>query len=225
MATFAVGDIHGQIGALRTLFREIDFQPRDKIVFLGDYVDRGSNVKGVIDFLLSHPLNDQFIFLMGNHEIMMIAARSGGMHLTLWMMNGGSETLDSYQIDDDPQWFNRIPHDHWKFLESGKSYYQQNNMIFVHAGLEKEVPLAHQNKQHLFWNKYITPSEYHRDKVVICGHTSRKNGLIADFGHTICIDTYAYGGQWLSCLNIDTLEFLQSRENGEIRKGKLLRDQ
>ena len=62
---------------------------------------------------------------------------------------------------------------------------------------------------------------YLADKQVICGHTSRKNGKIHDFGHSICIDTYAYGGQWLTCLNVETGEFIQANEEGEVQKGNL----
>ncbi|WP_306640643.1 hypothetical protein [Sanyastnella coralliicola] len=58
-------------------------------------------------------------------------------------------------------------------------------------------------------------------KIVICSHTSRKNDEIDDFGHTICIDTYAYGGQWLTCLNVETREFVKASEKGEILEGHL----
>jgi len=61
------------------------------------------------------------------------------------------------------------------------------------------------------------------DFLILCGHTSRKNGEIADFGHTICIDTYAHGGMWLTCLNIETGEFLKANNKGRTEKGKLKR--
>lgn len=221
MTTFAIGDIHGQVAALKTVFNEWAFGPDDTLVFLGDYVDRGPDVRGVIEFLITHPLKDQFVFLKGNHELMMIAARQGGLPLKQWVMNGGAETLDAYGIGDDPKWYQQIPASHWAFLESGLPYYESGSTVFVHAGLEPGVPPEQQDLHHLYWKKYLTPEAYDRNKTVVCGHTSRKNGLIADFGHTICIDTYAYGGQWLTCLDVDHLNYLQTRENGEVRKGKL----
>jgi serine/threonine protein phosphatase 1 len=81
--------------------------------------------------------------------------------------------------------------------------------------------LGAQTDEAVFWKKYEKPKAYAPGKVVICGHTSRKNGKIADFGHTICIDTYAYGGMWLSCLNVETKEFIQANDKGEVVTGKL----
>ncbi|WP_299838552.1 hypothetical protein [uncultured Tenacibaculum sp.] len=74
-----------------------------------------------------------------------------------------------------------------------------------------------------FWKKYEKPIAYDLSKTVICGHTSRKDGKIADFGHTICIDTYAHGGKWLTCLNVETGEFLKTNNKGKIEKGQLKR--
>ena len=72
-----------------------------------------------------------------------------------------------------------------------------------------------------FWEKYVFPKKYKNDKIVICGHTSRKDGNIANFGHTICIDTYAYGGKWLSCLNVENNNFIKSNNAGKLLFGTL----
>ena len=71
MATYAIGDIHGCLWALKTLFVTVDFQPDDTIVVLGDYVDRGPDSKGVIDFLLEKERQHNMVFIKGNHDIMM----------------------------------------------------------------------------------------------------------------------------------------------------------
>ena len=76
-------------------------------------------------------------------------------------------------------------------------------------------------KHHLFWKKYETPTCYDSKKTIISGHTSRENGEIADFGHTICIDTFAHGGKWLTCLNVKTKEFIKANNKGKIEVGKL----
>jgi serine/threonine protein phosphatase 1 len=102
-------------------------------------------------------------------------------------------------------------------------YFEVGNFIFVHAGLEADKSLDEQNKHHLFWKKYEQPEVYDSGKTVICGHTSRKNGEIEDFGHTICIDTCAHGGMWLTCLNVETGEFVKANNFGQIEKVKLKR--
>lgn len=221
MATFAIGDIHGTSGALKTLFDLKIFTDQDIIVFLGDYVDRGPDVKNVINQLIAISSKFNVVFLMGNHEIMMLQSRHNRDLLPNWLINGGTQTLDSYGIGDDPNWQKNIPQSHWNFLENGRPYYVKEDFIFVHAGLESGTSLVQQDKLHLFWKKYEQPVPFEDKKTVICGHTSRKNGLIADFGHTICIDTFAWGGQWLTCMDVETLQYWQTRENGELRTGSL----
>lgn len=221
MALYAIGDIHGCLSALKTVFKEKIIKKNDTVVFLGDYVDRGENSKGVIDWLIENKENYNFHFILGNHEIMMSTARSSNERLSEWLYFGGSQTLDSYKIGDDSDWVEKIDNSHWKFIESCKSYLEIGNFIFVHAGLEIGKELEEQNKHHLFWRKYEIPKLYTPEKTVICGHTSRKNGEIADFGHTICIDTFAYGGQWLTCLNVESKEYIKANDQGNIQIGKL----
>lgn len=221
MAIFAIGDIHGCLKALETIFSLNVIKSGDTVVFLGDYVDRGPDSKGVIDWLLANKKNFHFEFILGNHEIMMMDARVTSGALSDWLFFGGAATLDSYGIGDDPDWARKIDPAHWHFIENCKPYFETEDYIFVHAGLSAGTDLHEQNKYHLFWEKYETPSQYSDARKVICGHTSRKNGEIADFGHTVCIDTYAYGGMWLTCLNADTNEFIQANDKGEYKFGEL----
>ncbi len=223
MAIYAIGDIHGSLKALKTIFKQGVIQSEDKVVFLGDYIDRGPNSKGVIDWLIDNQKKFDFEFILGNHEIMMKAAKLSSDRLKEWLYFGGKQTLDSYKIGNELNWFNKVNTAHWDFIDSCLDYLEIGNFIFVHAGLEKNKDLDKQNKYHLFWKKYEEPEIYDPEKTVICGHTSRKNGEIADFGHTICIDTYAYGGKWLTCLNVETRAYLKANNKGKIQKGTLKR--
>lgn len=220
MALYAIGDIHGCITALKTIFKEMAFEKGDTIVCLGDYVDRGPDARGVIKFLLEQQDNYDMVFLKGNHEIMMSDARDpSGLHF--WLQFGGQQVLDSYYIADQRDWYDQIDDAHWEFILTGEPYVEIGDYIFVHAGLHPGLALQRQSLEALYWYKYEVPEMYSENKTVICGHTSRKNGEVHDFGHTICIDTYAYGGQWLTCLNVETKAFLQANEDGESRRGKL----
>lgn len=221
MSLYAIGDIHGTLGALVSIFENHHFEKEDVIIFLGDYVDRGINTKGTIDWLTKYSVEYNFVFLKGNHEIMMSEARKGQSELLKWLYYGGSQTLDSYGIGDDPNWISKIDREHWSFIESGKAYYTIEDFIFVHAGLDPQSILTNQKEEILYWTSQDNPRAYGKDKLVICGHTSQKNGQIADFGHTICIDTYAHGGMWLTCLNVETKEYIKAKANGEIEKGRL----
>ncbi len=150
MATYAIGDIHGSLKALETVFEVSDFQKDDVIVFLGDYVDKGADTKGVIEFLLNLTVAKR-IYLMGNHEIMMLAAKENRYSIVDWMTYGGANTLDSYDVYDDPNWGSQIPSSHWEFLSNCEHFYQSNDSIFVHAGLTPGIPLVQQNSDDLFW--------------------------------------------------------------------------
>ncbi|CAL2095181.1 metallophosphoesterase family protein [Tenacibaculum sp. 190524A02b] len=221
MATYAIGDIHGCYTALKTIFNQFIIQEKDTVVFLGDYIDRGPNSKEVIDWLIQNQNNYNFKFILGNHEIMMQTAKVSSERLSEWLYFGGSNTLSSYKIGNDVNWADKITSSHWNFIDNCLPYFELNNFIFVHAGLELKKSLSQQNKHHLFWKKFERPEKYMEGKTVICGHTSRKNGQIANFGHTICIDTYAYGGKWLTCLNVETKDYIQTNNQGRVRKSNL----
>ncbi|WP_196890130.1 metallophosphoesterase family protein [Aureivirga sp. CE67] len=221
MAIYAIGDIHGCFTALKTIFNQGIIQEEDIVVFLGDYIDRGPDSKGVIDWLLKNKEIYNFKFILGNHEIMMKTAKIASDKLAEWLYFGGEETLDSYNIKDDLNWAKKIDSTHWDFIDNCLPYLEIGKYIFVHAGLESDIDLEEQNKYNLFWKKFEFPKIYKPEKTVICGHTSRKNGEIANFGHTICIDTYAYGGKWLTCLNLETGEYMKANNKGKVEKGKI----
>ena len=221
MSIFAIGDIHGCKKSLKAIFRHQSFSNKDTIIFLGDYVDRGPNSKGVINFIQKQAKTYQCHFLRGNHEIMMMESRTNRRKMREWLGYGGAETLESYKVKGGSNWVQEVDKAHWNFLEKTLPYYVIDPYIFVHAGLEYNVPLEKQDEKFLFWKKFQVPEPYRLDARVICGHTARKNGDIADFGHTICIDTYAYGGMWLTCLNVETKEFIKANDQGEVIKGQL----
>jgi len=81
-------------------------------------VDRGPDSKGVIDWLIKNQEDFDFEFILGNHEIMMVAAKASPERLVEWLYHGGASTLDSYKIGDDQNWMNKIDETHWRFFDS-----------------------------------------------------------------------------------------------------------
>lgn len=217
MRCLAIGDIHGCHNALTTLDEALRFSANDTVIFLGDYVDRGPDTKGVIDFILDLRSRCNVITLRGNHEIIMLKARHDMSARTAWMELGGRETLDSYDVQDLAD----IPSEHWNFLESTIRYHEIDRDFFVHAGVDPFVPLAKQPDEALFWLRFIDPQPHQNGKRMICGHTSQKSGLPENRGHAVCIDTFAYGGAWLTCLDVTTNHYWQTNEAHEFRIGNL----
>lgn len=215
MRQFAIGDIHGCLAALMQLDQEIQFRSTDVVVTLGDYVDRGPDSCGVIEFLIALGRRCQLIPLRGNHEIMMLRARDDRSALADWISNGGDKTLDSYRAKT----FEDVPVSHWNFLESTRSYHESDRDFFVHANAYPDFALADQPHYMLYWEFLGQPSPHESGKRMICGHTAQKSGEILNFGHAICIDTYAHGGGWLTCLECRTNSYWQASQKGQSRMG------
>lgn len=223
MRNLAFGDVHGCLTALDTVLTIVQPQKDDRLFFLGDYVDRGPDSRGVIDRILQLSQEHEVLCLTGNHEIMMLTAREDvGMYHS-WLGYGGEETLQSY-LDEDSQTpsINRVPWQHWDFLESTcRPYFETEHFIFVHANVLPEVPLDRQDEATLFWNKFTNRGPHRSGKRVICGHSSQKSGLPLDVGHSVVIDTWVYGEGWLTCLDIESGHFCQANQKGQHRLGVL----
>jgi serine/threonine protein phosphatase 1 len=216
----AIGDIHGCHRALTTLLNCVSPTAEDLVVFVGDAVDRGPASRQVIDCILALREQCQVVFILGNHEEMMLDSLAGRGLLDAWLAAGGRQTLDSYggSLED-------IPPEHVRFLRSAVSYFETETEIFVHANLEQGVPLADQRIDYLRWKRIVGDEpRYAENRRVICGHSSQRDGMPLVFDGWAVIDTYAYGGQWLSCLDVQSNQIVQANESGELRESPLSKD-
>ncbi len=213
--TIAIGDIHGCSIALEKLLAEIEPTADDTIVTLGDYVDRGMASSKVLDMLLDLVSRCRLVPLIGNHEIMMFKGlQNGGKDLEFWMMHGGQATVGSYGGR-----LQNIPQDHMAFLSHCLRFHETANYFFVHACYDPSLPLGEQPDHLLFW-QHITdfpPPPHASGKKAVVGHTPQADGEILNFEHLAVIDTYCYGDQWLTALDVDSGEIWQSNERGDVR--------
>ncbi|MEZ6137271.1 MAG: metallophosphoesterase family protein [Pirellulaceae bacterium] len=212
----AIGDIHGCLAALNAILQAIAPQPTDTIVALGDYVDRGPDSKGVIDRLIELGQQCKLVSLQGNHEEMMLDVVKGGQPPYRWLQYGGVDTLDSYRFSGD---MSVIPAEHHAFFASMLDYFETDEHIFVHANYEHDKPLSAQGKQVLRWLKLtdVTPPPHVSGKKAILGHTHDRAGELFDLGHMLCIDTYCYGGGWLTAIEVRTGQLWQADIDGNLR--------
>ena len=152
---------------------------------------------------------------MGNHEIQMIRARElAGQHLSRFLspLCGGQGTLDSYGGS-----FEDIPDEHWQFITSAELFFETESHIFVHAGLEPDLPLEQQDPEILYYRRFYEAEPHCSGKPYICGHTIQDD-LPANNGYAICLDTCAYGGGWLTALDVVSGRCWQTNENGRSRQ-------
>ena len=222
MRTLAITDIHGCSNALETLLETVQLKPQDVLITLGDYVDKGPDTKGVLDKLIHLSQHYQLIALKGNHEIQMIQSRHNISEKHLWLDMGGKETLDSYAKLGRQSTLSNIPNEHWYFIENiCLDYWETDSNIFVHANLDPHLSMKRQSDYELFWRKFDYRVSHYSGKTMICGHTSQKNGNPINLGHRICIDTWACGEGWLTCLEVETGKIWQANQKGKIKTASI----
>lgn len=222
MRYLAVGDIHGCFRALTALAAFVPFRPEDTVITLGDYVNRGPDSQAVIDWLIAYRRRGNLVALRGNHEIMMLDARDGGEALQRWVGCGGDATLASYSPLEDAGRLSDVPDEHWQFLEGQtRAWFETPTHFFVHANAYPDCPLDEQPDFMLYWEGFDDPPPHDSGKVMVCGHTSQKSGLPRDLSHAVCIDTWACGKGWLTCLDVGSGRYWQANQRGETRRGHL----
>jgi serine/threonine protein phosphatase 1 len=214
MGLIAIGDIHGCAQSLDALLARIAPSSNDHLLFVGDYIDRGPDSRGVIERLLELREDVPCTFLRGNHEAMMIEYLDEGA-FSLWRMNGGVSTLQSYLRGDGSSEIH-IPAAHAEFIRDTKLYHETDEFFFVHAGLEPDRTIAEtQNdpdEQVLLWERgHLEADEVAWEKPVVCGHTphpepiNREKLILIDTG---CVYHMKPGMGRLTAVRLPEREFV-----------------
>jgi serine/threonine protein phosphatase 1 len=117
---------------------------------------------------------------------------------------------------------NDVPAAHWDFIENQcLPYWETDTHLFVHANVDADLALFEQPDYMLFWERFEASAPHISGKVMVCGHTSQKTGLPANLGHAVCIDTWACGRGWLSCLDVGNGQLWQTNQAGQQRSFRL----
>lgn len=221
---YAIGDIHGRLDLLTDMHERIVADAAtagDKQfiqVFLGDYVDRGPNAKGVIDWLLSPAATDwKRICLKGNHEAILLDFLKDPEVLKIWRQYGGLETLHSYGVklgslrsEDAPQallldFVSSLPAAHFSFLSSLPLSVTFGDYFFTHAGVHPGRSLDDQRDEDLLWIRdAFLDSTADFGKIVVHGHSPKEQPELLP--NRINIDTGAYLTGRLTCLVLEGAE-------------------
>lgn len=172
--TYAVADLHGRLDLLEAALERIEAQADGgTIVFMGDYIDRGPDSKGVLDRLMAGPSKQswRWVCLKGNHEDMMVGAIRGRYQPEWWIGNGGGETIVSFDGEVSAEyvgWAERLP-----------TIYSDGKRIFVHAGVDEALALLDQTEETLLWSRVPRDHNYsHPEGYVVHGHTPFEEGPI-----------------------------------------------
>ena len=224
---YAIGDIHGRMDLLRILYQKIDddlqdFSGRSLIIHLGDYIDRGNYSKQVIEFLIDLNSKSEHVFLKGNHEHAFLDFCQNPERNIEWLIKrGGAATLQSYGIAFSDGLDNltyiadmaleRVPEQHFEFLQNLKLHHIEGGYLFVHAGVRPNLELDKQsNKDLMFIREDFTKNNHNLPYKVVFGHTIFEDPFHGD--DKIGVDTGAFMGGALTAVVLEnsSVRFLQA---------------
>jgi calcineurin-like phosphoesterase family protein len=210
MRCYVIGDIHGCCKELACLIENLPLKNQDRLVFLGDYIDRGPDSRDVVSYLLDLQKDNSYelIFLKGNHEDMLLSFLGlGGQHGDMFFYNGGLATLVSYGLSSQnltsENVLSAIPPAHIEFYENLQNYYVMAPYLCVHAGIHPQKSLVEQTEAELFWirNKFIY-SSHPLPYTILFGHTPQTDAFF-DLPYKIGLDTGLIYGNKLTCLETE----------------------
>ncbi len=228
---YAIGDCHGCNAQVRALHMAIladcqSTQGRGRksgpgpgrlvVVYLGDYIDRGPDTRSLLDILIGQALPGfERVFLMGNHENVLLRLIDGGPVPRSWRLDGADATLMSYGLDPDV-WPDdgtdlraairaRLPASHERFMRALRYSHVEGDYFFTHAGVRPGVALDAQDEEDLLWIRepFLDSTDDH-GKVIVHGHTPVEKPEIR--ANRIGIDTGAVYGGVLTALVLEGRE-------------------
>lgn len=179
----AISDIHGQHHMLVELLDKVRYRPEtDKLVFLGDYIDRGKCSKEVVATVKRLVEEDGAIAIRGNHDQILLSMLDDEWSWDNWVINGGIATLESYlgrtvTAEDDVanhlQAMREQYCDHLDFLASLSLYWEDERHIFIHAGIDPELADWRQTpaKTMLWIRDKFYRAQLDTGKTIVFGHT------------------------------------------------------
>jgi serine/threonine protein phosphatase 1 len=171
--TYAIGDVHGRLDLLMDLLSQIIAHASGrscKLVFLGDYIDRGPDSAGVVELgrRFQQRWPEGVLCLKGNHEAMLLEVVKEPAAVSWWLGNGGDATLASFGVSHPRD----IPADVLSWMAGLATLYEDEHRYFVHAGLHPGLSLSEQDDQTKLWirDEFLSV-DYDFGKHVVHGHT------------------------------------------------------
>ena len=219
---YAIGDVHGRLDLLSALVAAIEAEDaalsakasaKTTIILLGDLIDRGPDSAGVLDFARQLQMRRDVRILLGNHEEMLLGARTSLDVLRHLLRHGGRETMLSFGVAPDvygeatyeevqQMLHTLIPADIMGFIESFEDQIQIGDYAFVHAGIRPGLGLDEQRVEDLRWIRepFLSSPERH-GPVIVHGHTIAGEPALRH--NRIGLDTGAYASGRLTALGLE----------------------
>lgn len=222
MPSYVIGDIHGCLEELARLMESLPLKSSDRLIFLGDYIDRGPDSMGVINYLLGwrNRQDVDMVFLKGNHEDMFLSYIGlSGNHGDAFLFNGGNATLASYGIsptESAARISSAIPASHLEFFDSLKAFFTVDSFLCVHAGVHPRKTLGQQSEEEMLWIRESFIHHAHSlPYTVVFGHTPQRD-ILFHLPYKIGLDTGLVYGNQLSCLEVTERNLFQIKRGQKV---------
>ncbi len=216
MKTVVFTDVHGCLGEMEQLLRKCGLdEAEDRLIFLGDMMDRGPDCRGVYQRLveLKERMGGRFTLILGNHEDMLLHAFTDGVVWNRWMRNRGDITLNSFKK------YGETAAVTFPFVRQMRPYLETERFVCAHAGLVQENP-ADNTLHDLIWDRRLAEGAPYHGRLLLYGHTSAQQAVYRDEAGngrfleadvpfplpekgSICLDTGCVYGCRLSALVIE----------------------
>lgn len=229
MKTYVFGDVHGRLTQLKALVNHIDYNPdEDRLVLLGDLIDRGENSPGVVSYAIElQEQSPNFICLRGNHEQMLLDLIEYGDLLWLVPENGGAITIAQYgckYIEETSTLSLQIPIAHLEFFSTTVSYFEDGQAYYIHASLIPGKHPSECDEETLRWKRDPVFFKRYNHKLCFFGHTptrylpanGRKLHDVYICGSAVGVDTGCGPEDPLSCINVETMTVYQAYPDGRL---------
>lgn len=226
MRTFAIGDIHGGLKALKQVLNKAGITQKDKLIFLGDYVDGWSDSANVVSYLIELAQKNTCIFIRGNHDDLVQHWLETEEMNEKWLQHGGQSSIDAYRKLSAEE-----TEKHLHFFREMVNYYIEENRLFLHAGFANMHGPEHEYDDYTFyWDRTLWETALSLDKnlkkddlffpkrlklfnEIFIGHTPttriNKNKPV-QAANVWNVDTGAAFKGALSMINVTTKEVFQS---------------
>lgn len=213
---YAIGDIHGENGALQEMLAKLPVAPSDLVIFLGDAINRGPDPFDCIEQILAFSRCHK-VFIQGNHEEALLLFLEDGDISALSGMDAQA-TLDSYAKRGYalvPGASNSLPPSHARLYAQMETwtlpFYITDTYIFTHAGWDLMRPLSLQPPSALRWGKVKTDTHPYWMQTVVRGHTPFPKVMFARTKQYVGVDTGCSMGGLLSAVALPSNEVYTAR--------------
>ena len=224
--SYIISDIHGMSKLFNIIIKFIDNSHKKRkkqIILLGDLISKGPNTRKVIDSAIKLKKKyPDFIFILGNHDewiLNVVDDKTDYNDKMAWLEHGGDLVLEDYKVSNFQELAHKLKKfhpSHIKFFQEHKDYHKYKNFVFVHAGIDRDLPLDQHEPFVFRWKKEgFIDNKTNDGRMVIHGHSPTLSEKPEIYSNRIGLDTGSAKTGKITCMVLDqeddSIQFFQTK--------------